>query len=500
MARYGIGIDFGTTNSVMSVYNAELKSTESLTDRNTNLPHPSIIWYRPDGTKIVGAEAKEHLMGYSNVEGNLFQYSVKRKLGSASTINVFGRNVEVYEVASEIFKYLHDDSASRNLDYSFDEAVVTIPVYFDGRARKNLRKAADMAGIYVKNFVHEPFAAIVGYCTRNGEGLQIDNLEGQIILVFDWGGGTLDITIAQVTRNGIMELSTSGIEDIAGDFFDGKLIKYSKSLFLDRHRIPKEQSNIPPSNLDRLRGECERAKISISSKDSETISVASILKFAEEFYDIDEPLDRDTFNNLINNNVGSAIFQINKALEAANVTGQEIDLVLLIGGSSRIPFVRHKLREIFGSRIVEIPNADTIISEGAAIIDAEGLQPVLSRPLNVELSDSSLYEVFPAGIIADKNICHKAVNFYCTDNRDGQAKLILKELAGRIDGSRPLMKEILNIPVNKMIPMPYDHERVTVDFALDEDMILHVAGKGATQEYGAKCQIIDLCFGLRLKE
>lgn len=500
MAGYGIGIDFGTTNSVMSVYNAELKSTEPLTDKNTNLPHPSVIWYRPDGRKIVGAEAKKNLMGFSNVEGNLFQYSVKRKLGSASTINVFGRNVDVYEVASEIFKYLYTDATSRNLNYSFDEAVVTIPVYFDGRARKDIRKAADMAGIYIKNFVHEPFAAIVGYCTRDGKGLQVENLENQIILVFDWGGGTLDITIAQVTKDGIMELSISGLEDIAGDFFDEKLIKYSKSIFMDKYRIPREQCNISPSNLDRLRTECERAKISISSENSETIRVASLLKLAEEFYDIDEPLDRDIFNNLINNEVESAIFQINKALEVANITSQEIDLVLLIGGSSRIPFVRHKLREIFGYRIVEIPNANTIISEGAAIIDAEGLQPVLSRPFNVELSDNSLYEVFPAGIIADKNICHKAVNFYCTDNRDGQAKLILKELAGRTNSSRPLMKNFLNIPVNQELPTPYNHERVSVDFALDEDMILHVAGKGATQENGAKCQIFDLCFGLRLEE
>ena len=499
MPNYGVGIDFGTTNSVVSVYNSDIKKSQPLTDKNTNLPHPSVIWYRPDASRIVGPEAKKNIMGFSNVEGHAFVYSVKRKLGSGNTINIFGEKLPVHKVASEIFEYLHQDAESRNLGYSFDNAVVTVPVYFDGYARRDLRKAADSAGIYIKNFVHEPFAAIVRYCTREGKGLHIENMEGQIILVFDWGGGTLDITIAQVTNNSLMELSTAGLEDVAGDHFDGKLMKFSKSSFINRVRISQEVCNILSSDQDRLRTECERAKISLSSKESENIKVASIVRYDGEFFDIDENVNREDFNRLILKDVEAAMTEVNNALDTANIESQEVDRIILIGGSSRIPFVRQRLRELFGHRIVELKNASTIIAEGAAIIDAEGLQPVLSRPLNIELSDGTLYEVFSSGTIADKNICHKAVDFYCTDNRDGQAKLVLKEHAGRIDGSRPLMKKTLNIPVSPKTPRPYNHERVAVDFALDEDMVLHVSGKGATQINGTRCQIYDLCFGLRLE-
>jgi molecular chaperone DnaK (HSP70) len=248
-----------------------------------------------------------------------------------------------------------------------------------------------------------------------------------------------------------------------------------------------------------LRTECERAKIALSSKDEEKIQVANISSYDGKYIDMSESIFRKNFNELIENDINDGISQVRKALEEANVNAKEVDQVLLIGGSSRIPLVRQKLREMFGYRIVEIENANTIIAEGAAIVDTEGLQPILARSLNLELSDKTLYEVFSAGFIADPNVCHKKLNFFCVDNRDGEAKLVLKDLAGRIDATHPLMKKVLSIPVSNSIPERYQHERVTVEFVLDEDMILHVSGKGATQGKGATCEIFDLCFSLRLE-
>jgi molecular chaperone DnaK (HSP70) len=497
-SHYGVGIDFGTTNSVVSFYDGFLKKTDPLTNKETNLPHPSVVWYRAGGSVIVGQEAKRNIMGFSNVEGNAFVSSVKRRLGKQESMDIMGEKMALHEVAAEIFKFLRMDAESRSSEYKVNEAIVTIPIYFDGRARGELRKAADRAGIFIKNFVHEPFAAIVGYCHREESGLQIENMEKQIILVFDWGGGTLDITLVEVLDNGLVELSTGSIPDRAGDHFDDKLAKFCRSSLLDDLGISQEGYSIPPGNMGRLYAECERAKISLSTKTEERVEVAGICKYRNQYQDMDVRVSRNEFNGLINNDINDAINEVLKTLENANVTVREVDQVLLIGGSSRIPLVRQGLREMFGHRIAEVKNANTIIAEGAAIIDAEGLQPVLARPLNVELSDETLFEVFGSGFVANSNVCRKKVHFFCTDNRDGEAKLVLKELAGRIAPTRRLTKEVLSIPVSSQLPQPYEHERVTVEFALDDDMVLHISGKGATQSKGSSCQIYDLCFGLRL--
>ena len=190
--------------------------------------------------------------------------------------------------------------------------------------------------------------------------------------------------------------------------------------------------------------------------------------------------------------------QVRKALDAADVHMREVDIVLMIGGSSRIPYVREEIRKMFGHRIIELQNADTIIAEGAAIIDGLGLQPVLAKDLCIELSDETLYDIFQKGVLAKPDICKKKVHFYCTDNRDGLAKLVLKERTGRVHEARTNIKEVLSIAVSPDLPSPYNHERVVVDFYLDRDLVLHVAGKGATQKNAASCEIFDLCFGLSL--
>ena len=497
--HYGIGIDFGTTNSVVSFYNTFLRKSNPLTNKETNLPHPSVVWYKADGSVIVGLEAKRRIMDFSTAEGNAFVSSVKRRLGKQESMDIMGKKLALHEVAAEIFKFLRMDAESRSPEYKVNEAIVTIPIYFDGRARRELRKAADIAGIFIKNFVHEPFAAIVGYCHREESGLQIKNMEKQIILVFDWGGGTLDITLVEVLDNELVELSTGSIPDRAGDHFDDILAKSCRSKFLDHLRISQEGYSIPPGDMGRLYEECERAKISLSSKTEERVEVARICKYKNQYQDMNVSVTRNDFNDLINNDINDAINEVLKTLENANVTVREVDQVLLIGGSSRIPLVRQELREMFGHRIAEVKNVNTIIAEGAAIIDAEGLQPVLARPLNVELSDETSFEVFGSGFVTNSNVCRKKIHFFCTDNRDGEAKLVLKELAGRIAFTRRLTKEVLSIPVSSQLPQPYEHERVTVEFALDDDMVLHVSGKGATQSKGSSCQIYDLCFGLRLE-
>jgi len=491
--NYGVGIDFGTTNSIAAIYKQALKETQPLYSEAT-FPHPSVVWFKGDGAITVGVEAKRNIMGFSDVAGNIFVSSIKRRLGLGESISIFGRAKSAKDVAAEIFKHIVRDSADRH-GYSLKSGVVTVPIYFDGWARRELREAADAAGFFIKTFVHEPFAAIVGYCHRSGHGLQMEHMDGQNFLVFDWGGGTLDVTVASVINGDLIELATGDIADRAGDYFNKKLEKFAVAGFREKLEV---SANELPIISDRLLEECERAKISLSSKDKENVQVAQLCHYNGRFQNLSETVSRADFDNLINMDINDAIGEVEQALEVAGITSREVDIVLLVGGSSRIPLLHKYLREKFGARMHEVARADAIIAEGAATIDALGLQPVLARSVNVELSDGSLYEIFKAGEIASPDICHKQVNFFCTDNRDGQAKLVIKEIAGRKSSARTLTNEVLNIPVSKTLPKPYNHERVIADFALDEDMVLHVSAKGATQDTGAKREIYKLCFGLKI--
>ncbi len=187
---YGIGIDFGTTNSIAAIYDTE--DVRPLTNKS-GMPHPSIIWFSEGGEKvIVGEEAKNHISEFSGREGHHYVNSIKRKLGESSPIAVFGEKIAVHQVASHIFKHLRNEASSEenSESYQLDEAIVTIPVNFDGPARKALRTAADNAGLYIKTFIHEPFAAIVAHYYQS-HSFDLEALEEQIILVFDWGEARL---------------------------------------------------------------------------------------------------------------------------------------------------------------------------------------------------------------------------------------------------------------------------------------------------------------------
>lgn len=492
----GFGIDFGTTNSVAAVYKTDIRRTIPLTDENS-LPHPSVVWYKSGGEKTVGRLAKQNITGFANVEGNAFVSSIKRRLGKTDSISLFGLRKTVPDAAADIFRHLKDEAGRRGDPYDIREAVVTIPIYFDGHSRRALRDAANRAGIYIKKFVHEPFAAIVGYCYGQQETTPLQAMEGKIIMVFDWGGGTLDITVVQIQSGIFLELAAAGLPDRAGDHFDERLVKFAQHKLIESIHAEANTINPLPQNLDRLRNECERAKIQLSSKEEELIQVAKFCSYKGLDQNLRQALNRSKFVELIDDDVREAMAQVTKALDEANVHPDEVDHVLLVGGSSRIPFVQQQLRERFGHRLHEVRNADTVIAEGAAIVDALAMQPVFTRTLSVVLSDGSVFPVFESGQIADRDICRKSVNFFCTDHRGGEARLVLAETQGRNNYNTPVTKQWLPIPVSPDLPTPYNHERVVVDFAMDEDMVLRVFGKGATQTKGANCELYDICFGLK---
>lgn len=489
----GIGIDFGTTNSLVAIHRPTSGATAICTDKATGLPHPSVVWYRLDEDPRVGREAKRQVSGYADVAGNVFIQSVKRQLGRRESFDVFGEKKSPEAVSSDIFRYLLRD-ARENYKFDVSEAIVTVPVYFDGRARRELRRAADAAGLYVKAFLHEPFAALIGYVCRGSTPESLDELMGQNILVFDWGGGTLDITVGRVEERRIVELATAGLADRAGDLFDEMLGRVGKRKFQERTSVSPEQLTLRPATKDRYRAECERCKIALSDQLEQPLEIADFLRLSAQVLDLSETIGRNDFEEEILAIVDDAGRQVDLALEKAGLTPRQIDLVLLIGGSSRIPLVQQQLRERFGHTVVDVPNANSIIAEGAAIADALGFRPAFAASVAVELSDGTHHDIFKAGELVVPDACNKAVNLFCTDNRGAQARLIV----GLADGANGAFdrKKIITLPVSSELPRPYNHERVVVNFLVDEDLVLHVDAKAATQPKGVHDEIVDLRFAV----
>jgi len=487
MSQVGFGVDFGTTNSVIGI--CEAGRTRALLDGDK--PNPSVVWFKADGTVTVGSQAKRNINGYAEEPGHTFISSVKANLGKGQTFRIGGESKSASEVATEIFRFLLNQ-ANNIHGISVPEGFVTIPVDFDGKARRDLRRAAESAGYYIKTFIHEPFAAVAAYCLRNGD-MSLEKIEGKYLLVFDWGGGTLDITLA-LMKNGILrQLGTAGLGHRAGDYFDQKLMRLSHHRFLEQTKLSPEQAMIAFGLKDRYLAECERVKIELSNSSSDDLQIASAFRVDGRTLDVSQKVLREDLEAEIQIDITDAIARVDGLLDDARLSSRDVDLVLLIGGSSRIPILQRQMQERFGSRIVHVDNADTIIAEGAALVDYLGMHPVLARSLGVKLSDGSYYELFPEGTIAKPELFRKTINFYCTDGRDGEAKLVLIEKA---DGQE-VNSRVLGIPVDRSLPRRNgDCERVSVTLELDSDLILHVFGKAATQSQSVSASFHDLLFAL----
>ncbi len=353
-SQFGVGIDFGTTNSVVAIANPArpFPRARVLVNRDDGLPHPSVLWFKLDEEPKVGRIAKDNLLGFSEAPGNQFITSVKRSLGKNKQFSVFGTKRTASDVSAEIFKFLKQDAATQSVE--IDKAVVTIPVKFDGHARRELRKAAEQAGIYIKTFIHEPFAAIVGYCYSQKSGRTLDQRNGENILVFDWGGGTLDVTVGQIREGSIVELAADGYSDRSGDFFDECLAGHVKTEFSKRQSIPAEQMSLLPSTKDRLRANCEKCKIDLSALDTHRIMLADFLRVDHKSHSLDQSVSRADLESLIQQDVSDAVRLVDKVLDQAGLHDSDIDLAILIGGTSRIPMVRKKLYDRFSTKLVQV--------------------------------------------------------------------------------------------------------------------------------------------------
>ena len=506
-----IGIDFCKTNSVMVSYdiNKGFKYF-NFNDLESPAPISSTIWYH-DGKKIIGNDARDNIFTYGDIEGHHFEKSIKLRLGKGKKVNIFGSIVEPADIASDIIKHLksqaeNQDGSSR-IGIDFHKAVFTIPLSFDGQARKDLRKAANDAGIEVSTFIHEPFAAVVGYYfTKDNlkhEDVikKLDSLNERYILTFDWGGGTLDITVVYLKNGKMYEKGTAELTGTAGDKFDEILAEEIWNRFLNKTTIKDETKleKLWRAKKGKILSAAEKCKIQLSTREKAIVNILNITPDD----DIYEVITRAEFEELLSTFLNQAMDKVDIAIARAGIEDVEISKILLTGGTCYIPAVQKALINKFGSRVESVNNADLVIAQGAAVISELEWLPFLTNDILIKLSDNSYWALFDKNQpIANSSDLNRKEIFTCVDQTNNVAKVILCE-----GDNQKIVNTIgvLNVPL-------LGHNRfgddVIVEANLDKNIILNirahssmVKGYSNLEKYSefVTKSFHDLCFGLDYK-
>ena len=497
------GIDFGTTNSVAAFIQRDPAkkswAPEVFTDAQGR-PHPSVVEYAGADT-VVGRVAKDHLgqLGLG-VFGSIVR-SPKMYLGSETGIHVAGTSRPAREVVSAIIKFIREDAKKKEPQQPFDRAVFTIPVAMDGRARSDLRQAALAAGVQVHQFVHEPLAALYGHLRSLPDfEEQRARLERRLVLVFDWGGGTLDLTLCRFQKGTLTQIVNVGDHEVGGDAFDLELVKHVKAKHAKAH-AGADWSKLQPTAEARLISQCETAKIILSDKEKALLFAKDILASAGPERDLDVSVTRAEFEAITAHLVRRGIEAIDRVLDAAKVPRSAVDFCLATGGTAAMPAIRQRLIQYFDSaRVRTVPNSATVIAEGAAWIAHDKLRVQLAKPIEFLHADNVYFPVLQAGTTMplSGNEIKKTVSLYCSDPRDGIAKITLAR--SRWPGSSATDDRIpygcLTVEVDACASPLL--ERLELSVTIDHDCVARVSAKSMLRGEAQSLDILDLEFGLGL--
>lgn len=499
------GIDFGTTNSLITVISTGILATKKrpyvLTHEGK--PHPSVVWY--GGTvPVAGKEAKDHLSQLGlGVFGN-FVRSPKIFLGSPYGISVGGIKKEASDVVADLLGFLRKEAKSSSFKgNSFESAVITIPVTMRGPARAELRFAAQKAGIRIHQFVHEPLAALYGYLRRGTNfGQTIADLERRLVLVFDWGGGTLDLTLCQVQNGLLMQIANLGDTEVGGDAFDLRL----RNLIRRKHEenFPNSDWSLVQPNADaRLLQACEDLKIGLSEHSKRSLFISDYLATPGPEKDIYAEISRAEFEELVTDLIIKGIENIRNLLEIAGINREAIEFCLATGGMVAMPAIKGSLREIFGMNRLKMPeSAATLISEGAAWIAHDEARLQTAKAIEVLNAGNTFVEIIPSGVnlpFAEESI-EKSVDMYCVDPTDGYAKFLFarpKWPGKNAHGDERIPYSLLSLNVDSH-SKPF-FERLHVKVRIDENLIAEIRALSLMRGEKKEAQIHDLEFGLKLR-
>jgi molecular chaperone DnaK len=344
-----IGIDLGTTNSCVSIMDGG--EPHIITNAEGSRTTPSVVYFDKDGERVVGQLAKRQAV--VNPERTIS--SIKRDMGSNKKIEVDGREYYPQEISAMILQKLKAD-AEAYIGESVKDAIITVPAYFNDAQRQATKDAGKIAGLNVLRIINEPTAAVLSY------GLKKE--ESQKILIYDFGGGTFDISILELT-NGIFDvIGTNGNNRLGGDDIDQLLINYIAEDFKRQHNIDLRNDK---TAYQRLKEASEKAKIELSTMKSTRISLPFITADATGPKHLEAELTKTQFEELIGDIVGTTIDLMLKTMKDAGLENKDIDKILLVGGSTRIPLVQQRIKEATGKEAYKGINPDECVAAGAAI-------------------------------------------------------------------------------------------------------------------------------------
>lgn len=344
-----LGIDLGTTNSCMSIM--EAGKAVVIPNAEGGRTTPSVVAFTKDNERLVGSLAKRQAI--TNHANTII--SVKRSMGTDKKFNLQGKNYSAQEISAMILQKLKTD-AEAYLGEEIKKAVITVPAYFNDAQRQATKDAGTIAGLEVMRIINEPTASALAY--------GIDKEEDSTVLVYDLGGGTFDVSILTL-GDGVFEVkATAGNNHLGGDDFDKLVMDYLVEEFKKKEGI---DLNKDPMAMQRLRDAAENAKIELSQKQKTNINLPYITTDSSgpKFLDID--LTKSKFEQLISQLVDSTIGPVKQALSDAGMTAKDIDHVLLVGGSTRVPLVQEKVKEILIKEPDKGVNPDECVAVGAAI-------------------------------------------------------------------------------------------------------------------------------------
>lgn len=344
-----IGIDLGTTNSCVAVMEGGKPTVIANTEgaRTT----PSVVAFTKTGERLVGEPAKRQAV--TNAEKTIS--SIKRDMGTDRGRTIDGKKYSPQQISAMILQKLKADAESY-LGEKVTEAVITVPAYFNDAQRQATKDAGKIAGLDVKRIINEPTAAALAY--------GLDNEKEQKILVYDLGGGTFDVSIIEIGDGVIEVLATNGDTHLGGDDFDNKLINWMISEFKKQEGIDLSGDKMA---MQRLKEAAEKAKKELSSATTTNINLPFITATAEGPKHFDMNLTRAKFDELTNDLVEKTAIPVQNALKDAGLTASEIGQVLLVGGSTRIPAVQDKVRQLTGKEPSKSLNPDECVAIGASI-------------------------------------------------------------------------------------------------------------------------------------